>query len=393
MKAKVWKLIGLISIMIFALSTAVSVHAQLTTIINVGGGPFALAYDSSTNEVFVVNGGGEIQVISSDNTVTSTITTLEPSSLYYITYDSGTGDMWLGGSSGVVAMSSTGQVIANIPLGGVESSIAYDSGTSQLFVPYYNSNDNSYTLGVISDSSPFSIVANITLPGVSSPVYDPAQHEIFAIADDSSGNPLQISVISDSNDQIAKNITVSTLAASLVYDSKDDEIFALTAQSTLVVISGKTDQILTTIPNLNIDLWSTMAYDSGKDYIYMNGASDVNVVSASTNKLLGTVNDNGTVYEDETPEGITYNSGTSMIYAINNGGSDASPDGSIAVISDGSTGTSPSATPSSTTTATSTPTSTQKVPEFSSAALTIVVMVMAAIALCAVAYSKKKRDV
>ena len=76
MKAKVWKLLGLLFIMTFALSAVNSVHAAgVTATITVGSQPEGVAYDSGMGEVFVANyGSGTVSVISdSTNGVVATI--------------------------------------------------------------------------------------------------------------------------------------------------------------------------------------------------------------------------------------------------------------------------------------------------------------------------------
>jgi hypothetical protein len=137
-----------------------------------------------------------------------------------------------------------------------------------------------------------------------------------------------------------------------------------------------------------------MAYNPNKGEIYINDLTSVAIISDSTNNVVGTVNTNGTnTYTGAT--GIAYDSGTSAVYAINDGGSTEGFMGSLAVISDPSSGTStssPTSAPTSSTgTSTSTgSTSTPKVPEFSNAALTLIVAAMTATALCAVALTRKK---
>jgi YVTN family beta-propeller protein len=79
MKVKIWKILGLILITIFALSTMHSVSAMgvIATIPVVGTSPgdYGVAYDSSKGEVYVTNEGvATVSVISdSSNSVVATI--------------------------------------------------------------------------------------------------------------------------------------------------------------------------------------------------------------------------------------------------------------------------------------------------------------------------------
>ena len=124
-----------------------------------------------------------------------------------------------------------------------------------------------------------------------------------------------------------------------------------------------------------------MAYNPDKGEIYINDGSSVAIISDKTNSVVGTVNTNGTI---SSSEGIAYDSGTSTVYAINNPGSLAGYMGSLAVISDPSSGTS---TPTSIASSTSTP----SVPEFSNTALISVAAAIVAVTLCTVAVTTRIR--
>lgn len=66
MKAKIWELLGLLSIAIFMLSLAGSVHAaSLITTITTGVNPVGVVYDPAMHEIFVSNYvGGVISKLS-----------------------------------------------------------------------------------------------------------------------------------------------------------------------------------------------------------------------------------------------------------------------------------------------------------------------------------------
>ena len=335
MKDKIWKLLGLLLIMVFTFSAAASVHAEsLITTITLHNGPEGVAYDPSKREVFVANIlAGDIQVFSdSTNQQVADITalTLYAGPPYDIAYDSGKGEMWVTDQTGEYAISdATNMVVANVT-GSVYASgelcIAYDSGKGELFVAY-----NTTSVQVISDSSN-TIIANITTSDVFSLVYDSAKGEIFASETNANTGAINIAVISDTTNSIITTIPVTTVPGSLVYDPGKGEIFVLTAPSTPVVISDSSNKIVATLSNLNVSNYSDMAYDSGRGEIYVNGGNVVQIISDSTNELVGTVNTTGTY---ELGEGIAYDSGTGTIYAISYGGGNAIP-GRLAVISDGS---------------------------------------------------------
>ena len=77
MNVKVWKLLGLLLIVIFALSIAGMVNAAgNTSPITVGTSPSGIAYDPAKGEIYVANSGyNTVSVISdSSNSVIKTVT-------------------------------------------------------------------------------------------------------------------------------------------------------------------------------------------------------------------------------------------------------------------------------------------------------------------------------
>ena len=119
MKNKIWKVLSIVFITIFVLSSASMVHAitqlSIPPTITVGSSPEYAAYDSVKGEIFVTNqGDGSVSVISdSSNSVIQTI-------------------------SGV---------------GQYPTGIAYDANKGELFVTDEGDGTNNGSVAVISDSS------------------------------------------------------------------------------------------------------------------------------------------------------------------------------------------------------------------------------------------------
>ena len=409
MKIKIWKLLGLLSIVIFMLSIAGSVHAaSLTSTIKTGVGPIGVVYDPAMHEIFVDNYyGGDIQVISdSTNQQVADVTALTQyaGAPFNLAYDSVKGEIWVADATGAYAISdATNQIVANvtniIPSWGTLWQIAYDPGTGEVFV-----NCNTFTgvgspyMQVISDSSN-TIIANVTQAGSlfasGSFVDDSAKSEIFA------AGTSEIYVISAKTNTVTNTIPVSGTPGEFAYDSGKGEIFFINSvynssalnnySNVLQAISDSTYKVTATI-NLPTSVGGAMAYNPNKGEIYIDDGTAIAIFSDSTNNLVGTVNTNGTAGS------IAYDSGTGTVYAINNEGSTSGSMGSLAVISDpsSSTGTSTStstSTPTSSTgtSATASPTSTPKVPEFSNAALISVAAAIVAVTLCTVALTARRR--
>ncbi len=328
MKGKYSKLMVLVFIVIFVLSTVNMVSALgVTATIPVGNTPQGIAYDSGKGEIFVSNGQGNTVSVISDNTNTviatipvggypdgvaydsakgeifvvnlhdnnvmvisdstnAVVATIPVGqSPYNIAYDSAQGELFVTNSyDGTVSVVSdtTNTVVATIPVGVEPFSIAYDSGKGEMFVSNYETDSKNYSLSVISDSTN-QVVTTLPLPGAPQFVaYDPAKGEILVATGvgGANGNPTVITVISDSTNAVVA--TISDLnhevqVEGLVYDPSRGEIFVALHQSNKVVaISDSTNKVVETIAVGHLPWAGT--YDSGKSAIYFTNSQD-NTVS------------------------------------------------------------------------------------------------------------------
>jgi hypothetical protein len=415
MKGKIWKIVSLLTIFIFMLSAAASAHAQsLTTTIATHVTPSGVVYDPAMHEIFVSNyDSGDVQVFSdSTNTQVADITALTGPP-YNLAYDSGKNEIWVAESTGACAISdSTNQVVANVTTNapaswGTLTQAVYDPKTGEVFVAYSDFNGASTPyIQVISDSSN-TVVANLTAAAYTGIVDDAAKSEVFAsqYLDSSGLTTGNVYVISAQTNAVTDTIALGGIPGLEAYDSGKGEIFVYnsiynsSAQNSysyvIEVISDSTNKITATINLPESVVAGPMAYNPNKGEIYINDGSTVAIISDKTNTVIGTVNTNGA---GSSSASIAYDSGTSSVYAINNPGSTAGYMGSMAVISDASSGTStpnPTSTSTSSTstspTATTSATSTPKVPEFSTPALALIAVAVAAATLCTVALTKKKQ--
>ena len=411
MKGKIWKMAGLLSIAIFMLSMAASAHAaSLTTTLTTGSSPIGVVYDPNKNEIFVSNYDGDDVQVFSDSTNQQVADISMPSAPYDLAYDSSTNEIWVAGALGAYAISdATNQIVASatniITDWNGLTEIACDPGTGEVFVSYTASDvPASPYIQVISENSN-TIIANVTRvsdggqAATTGMVDDSAKNEIFATAYNGV-NTAGVYVISAKTNTVTTTISVSGTPDYLAYDSGKGEIF-VGSESTespygnlIQVISDSTNKVVATIQFTASDpTLGPMAYNPAKGEIYVNSgiSTTVGIISDSTNKFVGAVNTNGVA---GSACGIAYDSGTGTVYAISNIGTP----GSIAVISDssGSTGTvtstsTPSTSTGTVTSASPTATPSPKVPEFSNTALVVVVAAMGAIALFTVAAARKKQ--
>ena len=352
MRVKVWKLLGLLFIMVFALSAANSVHAQgVTTTITVGSQPVGIAYDPNMHELFVANYvSGDIMVISdNNNTVIADITALTQyaGAPWDLAYDSAKGEMFLTDGTGVYVINdTTNAVAANITVpwaSGGCLNIAYDSGKGEMFVLV--SLPPGGLVSVISDTTN-TLIENITSIFPSGMVYDSAKGEIFASQPSEFGAG-DVAVMSD-NAPFAILTTIPVVdPGTLAYDSVKGEIFVGNGTG-VSVISDSSNKV---VANINVGYAGQMVYDSGKGAIYVNGVNETFVISDTTNAVVGTVNTGFT-----SPGGLAYDSGMGEIFAVNSPGETSGgtiAPGTVAVISD------------------------SIVPEFSSAALILTLLFVA----------------
>jgi YVTN family beta-propeller protein len=400
MKVKVWKILTLLLIAVFALTTIKAVFATGTlqpsfTIPGVGGG--YVVYDSGKNELFAEQALGGIAVVSdSDNSLVTTINTgAENGYGHELVYDSGMNEIFESSGGQYDTVPPTVNVISdssNTVLGtaNLETSLydvrlplgmAYDSAKGEIFICDLGLDETTrYSYGggvlVVSDTNNTAIT-EIYVPSPQEAVYDSNKGEIFA----TSGSD-NVSVISDSTNTVIATITVGNDPYGLAYDSTKGEVFVFNeADGTISVISDNSNSVVATIKGIAAQTVTpiSIAYDPAKGEIF---ASNVTISDSTNTVVAGIPNysypDNGGNVAQNFGD-VAYDSGKGEMFAS----------GLILGMGVFSDSSSPSTSPS--TTSTSTATSTPKVPEFSSAALISVAAATVAVTLCTVALTAQRR--
>ena len=382
-ETKIWKLLGLVFVAIFALSGVNIAHADsVLTTVTVHTYPQGAAYDPATHEVYVCDPTSDDVAVISDTShaLTTTLSLVFAGAPEQLAYDSSLGEMFVATNAGVSVISdSTKAVTSPVNVTDGFSDIAYDSAKGELFVSY----PYATMVSVISDTT-YAMVANITMPEYAgSLAYDSSKGEVFV----SEGNPYtgNMQVISDKNNEIVASIPVGGHGpGSVVYDSAKGEIFTTNYTSynpspSVSVISDSSNKV---VKSFTITATGILAYD-GNGKIYINESNNTEVISDKTNSVTATVNTG-----IDAPTGIAYDSGTSEVYAVS-----SDVPGVVTVISDSSGGSTPTTNPTSSATgptATTTATSTPKVPEFSNAALISLVAAMIALTIPVVALKTRR---
>jgi len=384
-KGKNWKIVSLLLIVIFMLSAALSAHAAtLTTVIpsptiDQGAVVYANGY------IFVASYfGDDIEVISDATNVQIANIQVYQGAPYGLAYDSNKGEIWAATSGGASAFSDSppfNSVVNVTDTDGFEQA-AFDAKTGEVFMSYNG------PIAVISDSTN-TIIANIT-QSVTGIVDDSSKSEIFAsqYLDESGLSSGNVYVISAKTNTITATIPNIGGYNGLVYDSGKGEIFVAMG-STIQVVSDSTNKVVGTV-SLQAGV---MAYNPDKGEIYSNTGNSLAIISDKTNSLIETVNINGTLSYGS---GLAYDSGTSTVYAVNSEGSETGTLGSVAVIADPSSSSNgssptPAATSSPGNSASLSPTSTPKVPEFSSPALALIAAALVTSTLCTFVFSRKRQ--
>lgn len=302
MSVKVWKLLSLVLIVIFALSTARVVYATaVTATITVGYAPQGVAYDSAKNEIFVACTG---PLLANNGNVTSEA----------------------GSNTVYVIADKNNSVVTSIPLSASAYTYgaygaAYDSGKGEIFVT-----DQDGHVAVISDTSN-SIIANITTgqPYPAGIVYDSAHGEIFVVNQGLSGNMGVVSVINDTNNAIVANITVGSqsIGETPVYDSGTGQILVPNYDdSTVSVISDINNTVIQTITLPTGDLPTCACYDPGKSEIFLAYSHPYIQGQGSYSYMVlddATYNETANINQENATsgEGLAYDPSNGEIFATN----------------------------------------------------------------------------
>ncbi|MCI4323489.1 MAG: PKD domain-containing protein [Thermoplasmata archaeon] len=227
-----------------------------------------------------------------------------------VAYDSGTGQVWVSNwaSDNVsVIDGATDGVVASVGVGNEPEGIAYDPGTGQIFV----ANSGSNNLSVIDDSND-TVVASVSL-GVS-PVdiaYDSGTGQLFVT--ESGGS---VGIVNDTSDLVVDTITVGGGLHGIAYDSGKGEVWAAAWGPGYVgVISDVNDSVLAEVatgPGSAGSPWA-VAYDSGTGQVFVtnDGTSNVTVITDTNNTPVSNPG------LGNSPRSIAYNPGANELFAAN----------------------------------------------------------------------------
>jgi YVTN family beta-propeller protein len=278
----------------------------------VGSQPFAVAYDSASGDMYVLNAVSEnVSVISGTTSALVATIPVGPSPIG-ISYDPANGNVyvpdWASNNVSVIS-GGTYDVIATVPVGLDPIGIASDSETGAVYV----TNEGSDNVSVISGATNF-VVATIAVgPQPYSATYDNSNNEVY-VANDGSNN---VSVISGETNTIVASVSGYVGPTGVVYDGANDDLYVM-SYNTIWVISGSSNTLLGTIAIGTQAADVTPDDANGDVYVTTFISDNVTVVSGTNNSIVETVS------VGSSPEGIVYDSANGDLYAVNSGSGNTS---------------------------------------------------------------------
>ena len=288
-----------------------------------GVAPYAIAYDSANNYIYVANSNSSnVSVINgATNSVIARISVWSGED--GMAYDSVNNYIYIanGGSNNVSVINGvTNTVIANIFVGPLPEGVAYDPSNNYVYVGHgaYPQTLGLSILVFVINCASNTVIANISVGSRGWP---------DAIAYDSSNNYLyvacaidKVSVINGATNSVITNLTVGTYPDAVAYDPSNNYVYVANGGSNNVsVINGATNAVIASI-SVGSEPYA-IAYDSGNNYIYVCNGDNVSVINGATNSVIASIS------VGSEPYAVAYDPSNNYIYVAN------FDSGSISIIS------------------------------------------------------------
>ena len=294
-----------------------------------GLGPTALAIDSVTNKIYIVNGqAGTVTVLDGATDSTSTIAVGSYSSPYAIAVNPVTNTIYVAdvGDSSVTVIDGATNHTSTVKIGGGTSpapiALAVNSLTNKVYVANRcNPGANTTEIDGNSDSTtsiPSVISNNIGLNSTTNNIYVSSQ------VNDA------ITVINGANNSTA-TITLATTAGAFAINPVTNVIYAASSysyDSLVVVINGATNTVTKYITTgLNTEP-NALAINTATNKVYVGnvggepsiGGNIITVIDGATNNTTAiSLGINSTNYPSESYQAIAINQVTNKIYVANQG--------------------------------------------------------------------------
>jgi YVTN family beta-propeller protein len=300
---------------------------HLVATVSVGIYPLAAAVDPTTHTVYVVNTlpvgapgygvPGTVSVIDgATNTVTSTLNVgVFPSA---VAVDPTTHTVYVASLDGVSVIDGThSTVIADVPIGGFPAGVAVDAGTQTVYVLNGNNTvsviderTNTVTATVTIGYGPFAFGGGVAV--------DPTTRTVYAASENTEGsvapeNASTVTVIDGNTDEVMTKIAVGGNPSGVAVDPSSHTVYVANGlDNTLSVIDENTHTVTATLAAGHLPLGVAVDPTTHTVYLPSNGDRTVLVIDGRTSTLT-------TAVPGDAPDGIGIDSTTHTVYVTNNG--------------------------------------------------------------------------
>jgi len=278
---------------------------SVVTTISVGSLPEMALYDPSNGYVYTANTlSNNISVI---NTVTNTViaTISDGSQPVGLAYDSANQHIYVtNGNSNSVSVINTvnNSIISTIPVGAAGETltgVVYDPSNSYIYVGSYDNSTRQGTIYVVSTTSNSVVdeIQGIAFFGV----YDPSNGYIY-FTDHILSSVL---VIDGATDRIVTSISLppNSFPFGICYDSFDKYLYvAEENSSSLAVISSENNNVVVSLPVTGYPLFPTYDTLNHDIYVYSNAVGGIQVIT-SYGGLTSTETSSGGTIQFSVPNG------------------------------------------------------------------------------------------
>jgi len=224
-------------------------------------------------------------------------------------------------------------VVGVLPLGA--NSLAYDSGKGELFVAFTGTEDVQDVVYVISATTYKLAATLNLRSQPEDLVYDPGRGEVFVFSStcQNCNTPVEnVSVISDITNTVVANVTVGGPYNAFAYDPGRGEVFVDGANNTISIISDATNTVVTRIqPQIfsggtvggphgpGAPLTGSMAFDSAQNELWVSASTGSQVGRLGIAGAISDTNDTlvGQVAVGHYPLSMAYDSGKDEVFVYN----------------------------------------------------------------------------
>ncbi|MCI4373077.1 MAG: YncE family protein, partial [Thermoplasmata archaeon] len=213
----------------------------VTQVVSVGSGPFGVAFDNLTGEIFVTNSGSNNVSVLAGNDSAPVASIDVGSDPMGVSFDPTTGDVYVAnnGSNNLSIISgSLLTVVGSVPVGANPIGVAADSISGQIFVADYGGSE----VTIISAADP-AVETNVS---VGSGPYDVAIDTVADTAYITNSASENLTVIAGSNDSITDWITLGgglPPLTGLAYDAQDGLVWVGAGWRDIAAINTSTESV------------------------------------------------------------------------------------------------------------------------------------------------------